>query len=277
MRHERPHRFVLGERLVHDLAGDRLAVRRLDHVHALRLRVETVGGELVLGGGLHADGEAIDAGEGAVREADHLVAGQDHRQHAVQPVEARAGHAVGVDVLGAPQLAQHLLGLEHAAQHVFLHVVGDAASWRNARARGDRCSLALGRRQEFRGYRAAERFSSWEHPLAIYGPRLIKRHNRLTGKTRCGKGPGEWCTAARPSSDDEAESQKEEAPHGGSGASSFKFPAGAVMERERHHRDADFTPAWDKSRDIFTKMVKVNSLNQVGQPQRPFEGTRKSP
>ena len=56
----------------------------------------------------------------------HLVAGQDQRQHAVEAREAGAGDAVGIDVLGAPQLAQHLLGLEHAAEHVLLHVVGDA-------------------------------------------------------------------------------------------------------------------------------------------------------
>src|SRR6516164_5395095 len=40
---------------------------------------------------------------------------------------AGTGHAISVDVLGAPQLAQHLLGLEHAAEHVFLHVIGDAS------------------------------------------------------------------------------------------------------------------------------------------------------
>ena len=59
-------------------------------------------------------------------KAHDLVARQDQGQHAVEAREAGAGDAVGVDILGAPQLAQHLLGLEHAAKHVFLHVVGDA-------------------------------------------------------------------------------------------------------------------------------------------------------
>ena len=51
---------------------------------------------------------------------------QDHREHAIDPAEARAAHAVSVAVLGAPELAEHLLGLNHASQNVLLHVVGDA-------------------------------------------------------------------------------------------------------------------------------------------------------
>ncbi len=87
---------------------------------------ERVRGELFRGRCLHADGQRVDAREGAVRKRHHLVAGQDQRQHAIEAGEAGAGDAVGVDVLGAPQLAQHLLGFEHAAQHVLLHVIGDA-------------------------------------------------------------------------------------------------------------------------------------------------------
>ena len=69
---------------------------------------------------------AVDAREGTVRESDDLVARQDQGQHAIEAGEAGAGNAVGVNVLGAPQVAQHLLGFEHAAHDVFLHVVGDA-------------------------------------------------------------------------------------------------------------------------------------------------------
>ena len=105
---------------------DRLAVWRVDHRHALRLRVKGIRRQLLRGGSLHADGQRVDAGEGAVGKGHDLVAGQDERQHAVEPRKARAGDAVGVDVLGPPQLAQHLLGFEHAAENVLLHVIGDA-------------------------------------------------------------------------------------------------------------------------------------------------------
>ena len=104
----------------------RLAVRRLDHHHAFRLRVQRIRRKLLGGRRLHADGQRVDAGEGAVGKGHDLVAGQDQRQHAIEPREARAGDAVGIDVLGPPQLAQHLLGFEHAAEHVLLHVIGDA-------------------------------------------------------------------------------------------------------------------------------------------------------
>ena len=94
--------------------------------HAFRLRVQRIRRQLLGGRGLHADGQRVDAGEGAVGKGHDLVAGQDQRQHAVEPRKARAGDAVGVDVLGPPQLAQHLLGFEHAAENVLLHVIGDA-------------------------------------------------------------------------------------------------------------------------------------------------------
>src|SRR5690606_16030168 len=62
----------------------------------------------------------------AVREGNDLVARKDHREHAIEAREARAGHTERVDVLGAPELAQHLLGFNHAADDVLLHVVGHA-------------------------------------------------------------------------------------------------------------------------------------------------------
>jgi hypothetical protein len=40
MRHESKHRLVLGKRLVDGLGGHRLAMRRLDHDYAFRLRVQ---------------------------------------------------------------------------------------------------------------------------------------------------------------------------------------------------------------------------------------------
>ena len=157
MGHERPHRLVLGEGLVHGLADDRLAVWRLDHRHAFWLRIQRICRQLLLGRCLHANGEAVNAGEGAVRKGHHLVTRQDQGQHAIEPREAYgAGHAVGVDVLGAPQLAQHLLGLDHAAQHIFLHVVGHAGLGEPLEHAGDPCSLALGQQQAFQGCQAAD-------------------------------------------------------------------------------------------------------------------------
>src|SRR5680860_1542774 len=99
MGHERPHRLVLGQRLVDGLSRDRLAVGRLDDGHTRGLRIEAVGGELILGGGLHADSEAVDAGEGAVREGHDLVARQDQAEHAIEPGEAGAGHAARGEAL----------------------------------------------------------------------------------------------------------------------------------------------------------------------------------
>src|SRR5690606_17449975 len=45
---------------------------------------------------------------------------------AIEAGEAGACDAEGVGVLGAPELAKHLLRFDHAAHDVFVHVVGDA-------------------------------------------------------------------------------------------------------------------------------------------------------
>ena len=42
------------------------------------------------------------------------------------PAETCATDAVGIDVSGPPELTEHLLGLDHAAEDVLLHVVGQA-------------------------------------------------------------------------------------------------------------------------------------------------------
>ncbi len=126
MGHEGPHRLMLGEGLIDDVAGDRLAMRHLDNDDAFRFWVERIGGQLLARRGLHADGETIDAAERSIGEGHDRVAGEDHAQHAIEAAEARATDAVGVDVLGAERRAQHMLGLDHAAQDVLLHVVGHA-------------------------------------------------------------------------------------------------------------------------------------------------------
>ena len=46
----------------------------------------------------------------------------------VEPAPAGAGDAERMDVLGAEDLPQHLLALDHAPQHVRLHVVGDTGA-----------------------------------------------------------------------------------------------------------------------------------------------------
>jgi hypothetical protein len=66
----------------------------------------------------------------------------------------------------------------------------------------------------------------------------------------------------------ESSVRKEEAPYGGVGASSKKVPCGEVMGGKTI-TVFNLTPVADKSRDIFTKMVKVNGLEQPGQPKRP--------
>ena len=125
MRHEGPFRLVLGKGGGDGFAGDGLAVRDLDHRDGRGLRVERVGGELFGGGGLEAQGQRVDAREGAVGEGHDPVAGADRREHHVERRPAGARNPEGVEVVGAPDVAQHQLAFDHAAQHVGLHVVGD--------------------------------------------------------------------------------------------------------------------------------------------------------
>ena len=149
-----------------------------------------VGGKLLGGRGLHADGQRVDAGERAVRKRHDLVAGQDQRQHAIEAREARAGDAVGVDVLGAPQLAQHLLGFEHAAQHVLLHVIGDAGlgeAFEHARVGVPR-PWAGGK--GFRDVKLRINRHFRNPSRRSNGRRSNNRHNRLAGRRPGGKSAG---------------------------------------------------------------------------------------
>ena len=62
----------------------------------------------------------------------------------------------------------------------------------------------------------------------------------------------------------------------GPGSRVLDVPCGAGDGEGTPSPSVDITPARDMSRDFFTKMVKVNTFNQVGRPQRLLEGTRKS-
>ena len=72
------------------------------------------------------DGQPVDAREGPVDEHHDLVARHHGGEHHVQTAPPRAGDAEGVGVLGAHDLAQHFLALDHSAQHVAVHVIGKA-------------------------------------------------------------------------------------------------------------------------------------------------------
>ena len=74
MGHARPHRLVLGEGLVHDVAGDGFAMRRSDRNYVLRLWVLRIRSQILIRGCLHANSETIDGGEGAVGKSHDLIA-----------------------------------------------------------------------------------------------------------------------------------------------------------------------------------------------------------
>ncbi len=93
MGHERPHGLVLGERLVDGLAGDRLAVRRLDDDDARGFGLTESAASSSAVEAFMRMVRLVDAGEGAVGEGHDLVTRQDQAQHAVEAVEAGAGDA----------------------------------------------------------------------------------------------------------------------------------------------------------------------------------------
>jgi hypothetical protein len=84
----------------------------------------------------------------------------------------------------------------------------------------------------------------------------MRKHNPLAVKTRCGK-TGQASISAIFSSRQSQE--KEEAPNGGSGASSVKFPAGTVMGGNAI-TEARTYAHFRRDGDFFVKMVKVNNV-----------------
>ncbi len=140
-----------GERLFDGLARHRLAVRRLDDGHAGRLRVERVGGEFLGGRRLHADGQAVDAGERAVGEGDDLVARQDQRQHDSRGRRSRCRRRrrcrrswCPTDRAASPWLRACRARRPSACDR-------RRPSWRSARARGGPYFPGRDRRREFSG------------------------------------------------------------------------------------------------------------------------------
>jgi len=115
---------MLCEDRLDEFSRDGLAVRHLDHRHGSRVWIERVGFKLGGRRGADADRQRVDAGEGPVGEGHDPVARLDRGEHHVERGPAGAGNAEGVGVLGAPDLAQHVLAFDHAAQDVGLHVIG---------------------------------------------------------------------------------------------------------------------------------------------------------
>ena len=83
----------------------------------------------------------------------------------------------------------------------------------------------------------------------------MRRHNRLAVKMRCGKTgePRFWAIGCK------LAAGKEEAPIGGSGASSVEFPAGTVMGGNAITEARTYAHFWREG-DLFAKMVKVNNV-----------------
>ncbi len=140
--HEGPHGLVLVQRRGHQVSGDGLPVGHLDDGDVRWTRVERIGGQVLPGRRLHADGQAVQAAEGAVDEGDHAVARQDGAERTIETAEARAADSVGVCVVGAEHLAQHELDLAHAAQHGGVHVIGHAGPSDPLEDRGVRVTRA---------------------------------------------------------------------------------------------------------------------------------------
>jgi len=89
----------------------------------------------------------------------------------------------------------------------------------------------------------------------------MRKHNPLAVKTRCGKtgrarisGLSNPCRTIR-----KGREEKEEAPNGGSGASSIEFPAGTVMGGNAI-TEARTYAHFGREGDFFVKMVKVNNV-----------------
>src|SRR5262245_15104651 len=80
----------------------------------------------------------------------------------------------------------------------------------------------------------------------------MRKHNPLAVKTRCGK--TRRACIRRPRTQ-----EKEEAPNGGSGASSVEFPAGTVMGGNAI-TEARTYAHFRREGDFFVKMVKVNNV-----------------
>jgi hypothetical protein len=81
----------------------------------------------------------------------------------------------------------------------------------------------------------------------------MRKHNPLAVKTRCGK------TVANLDLGGPWRQEKEEAPNGGSGASSVEFPAGTVMGGNAI-TEARTYAHFRREGDFFVKMVKVNNV-----------------
>jgi hypothetical protein len=93
----------------------------------------------------------------------------------------------------------------------------------------------------------------------------MRKHNPLAVKTRCGKTGGASILAI-PQAPAERE-EKEEAPNGGSGASSVKFPAGTVMGGNAI-TEARTYAHFRRDGDFFVKMVKVNNVQPAWPRQK---------
>jgi hypothetical protein len=85
----------------------------------------------------------------------------------------------------------------------------------------------------------------------------MRKHNPLAVKTRCGK-TGQASISEIPLGPGRTQ-EKEEAPNGGSGASSVKFPAGTVMGGNAI-TEARTYAHFRRDGDFFVKMVKVNNV-----------------
>ena len=124
MCHCGPLGLVLGQCGLDHAAGHGHAVRHIDDDDRGRFRVQRVERQFGGSGGLHTHGQPVDAREGPVGEDHDLVARHHGTEHHVQAAPPGSGDAKGVHVLRAPDLAQHVLALDHATQDVAMHVVG---------------------------------------------------------------------------------------------------------------------------------------------------------
>ena len=128
MRHERPHRFVSGQRGFYRVTRDRFTMRYLSYGNVTRLWVKRVGRQIFAAGGFHAYCQAIDDAKSTISEGESFIARQDRAQCAVQSAPTCTCNTESVGVAGTEYVAQHVFGFDQPTQYVFVHVIRNALS-----------------------------------------------------------------------------------------------------------------------------------------------------